>query len=61
MNKIEISNGYRLLVTHRNQQVHILLEQTLPDGSVILHSEKKLELHELQAFLGEVRVLAANQ
>ena len=51
MSRIQIENGYTLCIMHRQPYTHLLLEQTLPDGSTILHGEKKLENSELEAFL----------
>lgn len=51
MSRIQIENGYTLCIMHRQPFTHLLLEQTLPDGSTVLHGEKKLETAELQAFL----------
>jgi hypothetical protein len=51
MSRIQIENGYTLCVLHRKQFTHLLLEQLLPDGSIVLHGEKKLESQELAAFL----------
>jgi hypothetical protein len=51
MSRIQIENGYTLCIIHRQPYTHLLLEQTLSDGSTILHGEKKLENSELEAFL----------
>ena len=51
MSRIQIENGYTLCIMHRQPYTHLLLEQLLPDGSTILHGEKRLEQAELEAFL----------
>lgn len=51
MSRIQIENGYTLCIMHRQTHTHLLLEQQLSDGSTVLHGEKKLESHELEAFL----------
>jgi hypothetical protein len=50
MSRIQIENGYSLCVMHRQAYTHLLLEQTLPDGSIVLHGEKKLSQHDLMTF-----------
>lgn len=51
MSRIQIENGYTLCIMHRQPYTHLLLEQLLPDGSTILHGEKRLERAELEDFL----------
>jgi hypothetical protein len=50
MTRIQIENGYVLCVMQRQAYTHLLLEQTLPDGSVVLHGEKKLSKEDLLTF-----------
>jgi hypothetical protein len=50
MSRIQIENGYSLCVMHRQTYTHLLLEQTLADGSIVLHGEKKLSQADLMAF-----------
>jgi hypothetical protein len=50
MSRIQIENGYSLCVLHRQSFTHLLLEQTLADGSIVLHGEKKLSQTDLAAF-----------
>lgn len=50
MSRIQIENGYALCVMHRQTYIHLLLEQTLTDGSVVLYGEKKLSQDDLLTF-----------
>jgi hypothetical protein len=50
MSRIQIENGYALCVLHRQTFTHLLLEQTLADGSIVLHGEKKLTQEDFLAF-----------
>jgi hypothetical protein len=50
MSRIQIENGYTLCVMQRQTFTHLLLEQTLSDGSVVLHGEKKLSQADLMTF-----------
>jgi hypothetical protein len=54
MSRIQIENGYSLCVMHRQTFTHLLLEQTLADGSIVLHGEKKLSQADLMAFFASV-------
>ncbi|MFN3267415.1 MAG: hypothetical protein ACK41E_11325 [Deinococcales bacterium] len=54
MSRIQIENGYSLCVMYRQTFTHLLLEQTLADGSVILHGEKKLSQQELMMFFSDM-------
>ncbi len=51
MSRIQIENGYTICIMHREPFTHLLLEQQLPDGSIVLHGEKKIESQDLAVFL----------